>query len=99
MPTITSRHDYTDAGFCALPAYHRPKNKGAPRTPVYSPAELADYFNLTKRKFQRLLDKRSGPKPSLVVRNRSNTADLTYYNRLEVAAWLARIGAWEVPQS
>lgn len=85
--SLTSRHDYT-----ALPAHHRPKNQGAPRTPVYAPAELAAYFNMTKSKFQKLLSTRSGPKPALVVRNRKDTADLTYYNRLEVAAWLSSIG-------
>lgn len=99
MPNLTSRHDYT-----ALPAHHRPRNprprnQGAPRVPVYSPKELATYFGMTKSRFQRLLSTRSGPKPALVVRNSKDTADLTYYNRLEVAAWLASIGAWEVPQS
>ena len=86
---LTSRHDYT-----VLPAQHRQRNKGAPRTPVYAPKELADYFGLTKSRFQKLLAKRSGPKPALVVRNRKDTADLTYYNRLEVASWLASIGEW-----
>lgn len=89
MPNLTSRHDYT-----AMPANHRPRNQGAPRTPVYAPAELADYFNMTKGRFQKLLSTRSGPKPALVVRNRKDTADLTYYNRLEVASWLSSIGAW-----
>lgn len=93
MPKLTSRHDYT-----ALPAHHRPRNQGAPRVPVYAPAELATYFGLTKGRFQRLLSTRSGPKPALVTRNRKDTADLTYYNRSEVASWLASIGEYSPDQ-
>lgn len=87
--SLTSRHYYT-----VLPAHPRPRNQGAPRAPVYAPKELADYFGLTKGRFERLLATRSGPKPALVVRNSNGTADLTFYNRLEVASWLASIGEW-----